>query len=176
MSTSVACRLCRAPLSNPVIDLGATPLANAYLRPEDLGRMEPYFPLRAYLCERCLLLQLEAVAGPESIFGRYAYFSSISRTLLRHSEAFADHIVERMRLARGAKMLEIASNDGYLLQFFQKKGLDVLGVEPAKNIAAAAVSRGIPTVSRFFGTEVATEIALERGKPVLIVANNVLAH
>jgi len=177
MPTPVAsCRLCRAPLPHAVIDLGATPLANAYLRQDDLGRVEAYYPLRAYLCEQCLLLQLEAVAAPESIFGHYAYFSSFSRTLLHHSEQFANGIIDRLRLKPGAKLVEIASNDGYLLQFFQARGLDVLGVEPARNIAAAAVARGIPTVSRFFGTEVAAEIALERGKPVLIVANNVVAH
>ena len=170
------CRRCRANLSSPVIDLGATPLANAYLDSEDLAKVEAYYPLRAYLCEQCQLVQLEAVASPESIFGHYAYFSSYSKTLLQHSEQFAAAVITRLGLKPGDRVMEVASNDGYLLQFFQKQGLKVLGIEPARNVAAAAIERGVPTVSRFFGTEVARALKAERGQPRLLVANNVVAH
>ncbi len=173
---TLSCRLCAHALTDPVIDLGTTPLANAYLHPDDLAETQHAYPLRAFLCDCCGLLQLEAVATPESIFLDYAYFSSVSTTLLEHSKAFADTVVERLGLQRGDKLVEIASNDGYLLHFFKELGLDVLGIEPAKNIAAEAVARGIPTLSRFFGADVAAEIAADHGQPRLIVANNVMAH
>ena len=138
------CRLCTAPLSHPVWDLGVAPLANAYRRPSEQAP-EPHYPLRLYLCERCTLVQLEAVASPASIFTDYAYFSSYSSTLLQHSEAFADAAIDRLGLVPGDLVVEVASNDGYLLQYFQRKGLEVVGVEPASNVADAAIAKGIPT-------------------------------
>ena len=174
--TGSRCRLCAAPLSHPVWDLGEAPLANAYRRPEAQAEREPHYPLRLYLCDSCTLLQLEAVASPEMIFGDYAYFSSYSRTLLRHSQVFAEGVVPRLRLQPGDRVVEIASNDGYLLQYFQQQGLDVLGVEPAGDVAAAAEAKGIPTVARFFGLDLARELAAQGPRPRLIAANNVVAH
>ena len=173
--SGLRCRLCSAPLSQPVWDLGAAPLANAYRRPNEPGR-ELHYPLRLYLCERCTLAQLEAVASPETIFGDYAYFSSYSGTLLRHSEAFADAAVERLALTPSDLVVEVASNDGYLLQYFQSKGVQVFGVEPASNVAAAAVAKGIPTAARFFGAQTARDLVSQGLRPRLIAANNVVAH
>ncbi|MEQ1757553.1 MAG: class I SAM-dependent methyltransferase [Vicinamibacterales bacterium] len=175
-STSLRCRLCDAPLHRPVIDLGATPLANSFLAATDLGDDEPQFPLRAYLCASCQLLQLEAISTPSDIFSRYAYFSSYSQTLLRESERYAQATIDRLELRAGDSVMEVASNDGYLLQFFHRAGLKVLGVEPARNVAAAARERGIPTVSHFFGTQVAETLVREHGQPRLLIANNVVAH
>jgi hypothetical protein len=170
------CRLCAALLPDAVLDLGAAPLANAYVRAEDLERAEPHYPLRLYLCPQCGLVQLEAAASSEAIFGSYQYFSSYSTTLLRHSQFFVESVVERLGLTAGDLVVEVASNDGYLLQHFQAAGLDVLGIEPARNVAAVAVGRGIPTVSRFFGAELAAELVQSGRAPRLVVANNVVAH
>ncbi|MGE0591907.1 MAG: class I SAM-dependent methyltransferase [Vicinamibacterales bacterium] len=170
------CRFCGTPLRHVFADLGATPLANAYLTADQLTRPEPSYPLRAYVCEQCFLVQLEAMVPPEDIFGDYAYFSSFSSTLLRHSEQFADAITERLGLGPADRVVEVASNDGYLLQYFARKGLQVQGIEPAANIASAAEARGIPTRVQFFGAEVARQLADEAPRPRLIVANNVIAH
>jgi hypothetical protein len=170
------CRLCTAPLTHPVWDLGAVPLANAYRRPDQPVQQEPHYPLRLYLCERCTLVQLEAVASPATIFADYAYFSSYSSTLLRHSEAFADAAVERLGLTPSDLVVEVASNDGYLLQYFQSKGIQVFGVEPASNVAVAAVAKGIPTAARFFDAQTARDLVSQGLRPRLIAANNVVAH
>lgn len=172
----LSCRLCAAPLPDAVFDLGETPLANAYVRAEDLGRAEPHYPLRLFLCPQCGLVQLEAAASPEDIFSSYHYHSSYSSTLLQHSQSFAESVVQRLGLTAGDLVVEIASNDGYLLQYFQAAGLDVLGIEPAGNVAAVALERGIPTMSRFFGAEVASELVRAGRAPRLVVANNVVAH
>ncbi len=170
------CRMCTAVLPDAVLDLGATPLANAYLRAEDLERAEPHYPLRLFLCPACGLVQLEAAASSEAIFGSYQYFSSFSTTLLHHSQAFAESVIDGLRLDPRDLVVEVASNDGYLLQYFQAAGLDVLGIEPARNVAAVAVERGIPTVPRFFGAELAGELVRAGRLPRLLVANNVVAH
>ena len=176
-SVAVTCRLCAAPLRHLVADLGTTPLANAYLRADQLADAEPRYPLRALLCTACFLVQLEVLADPKAVFGNhYEYFSSYSTTLLQHSQAFANMIAARLRLQPGDRVVEIASNDGYLLQPLGSKGLDVLGIEPAPNVAEAAIRKGLPTMVRFFGTEVASELAAEGRHARLIVANNVLAH
>ena len=172
----LVCRLCATRLPDAVLDLGSTPLANAYLRAQDLTREEPCYPLRLHLCPQCGLAQLEAAATPEAIFGSYQYFSSYSTTLLRHSQSSAESAIGRLGLGVGDLVVEVASNDGYLLQHFQAAGLDVLGIEPAQNVAAVAVERGIPTVSRFFGAEVAAELVASGRAPRLVVANNVVAH
>jgi 2-polyprenyl-3-methyl-5-hydroxy-6-metoxy-1,4-benzoquinol methylase len=169
------CRLCTAPLSHPVWDLGAAPLANAYRRPDD-PVSEQYYPLRLHLCERCALVQLEAVASPEIIFADYAYFSSYSNTLLRHSERFADAAIERVGLKPGDLVVEVASNDGYLLQYFKARGIEVFGVEPAASVAEAAIARGLPTATRFFGAQTAQDLVSQGLRPRLIAANNVVAH
>jgi SAM-dependent methyltransferase len=170
------CRFCGTPLVHVFADLGVTPLANAYLRADQLQQPEPTYPLKAFVCGRCFLVQLEAFAAPEAIFGHYAYFSSYSETLLAESQAFADSVSARLGMKPGDRVVEIASNDGYLLQYFLRKGMDVLGVEPAANIAEAARAKGVATVCRFFGAAAARELAAEGPRARLLVANNVMAH
>jgi len=175
MSTT-ACRACGAALHRVFCDLGSTPLSNAYLRADQLGVPEPTYPLRAYLCETCLLVQLEQFATPEAIFGDYAYFSSYSESWLRHARQFAEDAVRRFGLGPARRVVEIASNDGYLLQYFQGLGVPVLGVEPAANVARVAQERGIPTRVEFFGGDCARALLQAGPAADLIVANNVLAH
>jgi SAM-dependent methyltransferase len=171
-----ACRLCGAPLEHVVADLGMSPVANDFLREEDLGRMEPYYPLCALVCAQCLLVQLEAFEPPERIFSdEYAYFSSYSQGWLDHARQYADAVVERFGLDAKSKVVEIASNDGYLLQYFVERGIPVLGVEPTANTAAAAITKGVPTEVRFFGVDAAKDLRGEHTAD-LIAANNVLAH
>jgi SAM-dependent methyltransferase len=170
------CRACRAELEQVVVDLGSTPLANSYLRPSELDLAEPFYPLCPRVCHHCWLVQLPPVAAPEDLFRDYAYFSSYSTSWLRHAERYVEAVVDRFALDRRHRVVEIASNDGYLLQYLRDRGIPVLGVEPAENVAAAARARGIETVNRFFGSETAAELAAVRGRADLIVANNVLAH
>jgi len=170
------CRLCQAPLTTTFVDLGATPLANAYLRPEDDRREEPRYPLHALVCDRCLLVQLEAVVSPAALFEDYAYFSSYSDSWVEHGRRFARAAVAGLGLGAESLVLEVASNDGYLLQHFVAAGVPVLGIEPAANVAKAAVARGIPTETAFFGVDTAKDL-VGRGRTAdLVVANNVLAH
>jgi len=171
-----ACRLCGAPLEHVVADLGVSPVANDFVREEDLGRMEPFYPLCALVCDVCLLVQLEAFEPPEQIFSDdYAYFSSYSTGWLEHSRRYTDAMVERFGLDASSKVVEIASNDGYLLQYFVEQGIPVLGVEPTANTAAVAIEKGVPTEVRFFGREAAADLRAEHAADLLI-ANNVLAH
>jgi len=171
-----ACLGCAAALADPFLDLGAQPLANAFVRPEDAARPEPRFPLAVAYCAQCHLVQLTAPAPPERLFEEYLYFTSYSDHFLAHARAMAAALVERFALGPGRRVLEIASNDGYLLQFFLKGGVPVLGVEPARNVAAVATARGIPTLNRFFGPEAVDEIVGGFGRADVIVGNNVLAH
>jgi SAM-dependent methyltransferase len=171
-----SCRHCGSPLTVSFADLGVTPLANSYLREEDLHRMEPFFPLHGYVCESCWLVQLVHAVSPEELFGTYAYFSSYSDTWLQHAEHYADEMVANRGLSSSSLVVEIGSNDGYLLQYFLRRGVPVLGIEPAANVAETAQARGIPTVSRFFGAESAATLAEDGNTADLIVANNVLAH
>ena len=173
--TPAACRFCGAPLDVVFADLGMSPLANSYVTPERANAMEPFYPLRALVCERCLLVQLEEFESAEAIFSDYAYFSSYSTTWLEHSRRYVDAMVERWGLGASSHVVEIASNDGYLLQYFVERGVPVLGVEPAANVAATAVEKGVPTEVAFFGVDTATRLA-ERGQANLIAANNVMAH
>lgn len=173
---SADCRACGAPLHRLFCDLGATPLSNAYLREDQLGKPEPVHPLRAFLCESCLLVQLEQYETPEAIFSDYAYFSSFSESWLQHARQFAHAATRRFALGPGRRVVEIASNDGYLLQYFQALGVPVLGVEPAANVAREAQARGIPTRVAFFGSDCARALVAEGGTAELIVGNNVLAH
>jgi SAM-dependent methyltransferase len=174
--TSGSCRFCGSSLQRVFVDLGASPLANSYLRPDQLNEMEPFYPLRVFVCERCFLVQLEEFASPASIFQNYAYFSSYAVSWLQHAKAYVDMIVARFELNPSSQVLEIGSNDGYLLQYFLEKGIPVLGVEPAANVAAVAVERGIATRVAFFGEQTARRLASEGIQPDLIVGNNVLAH
>jgi SAM-dependent methyltransferase len=170
------CRFCKHPLAHSMVDLGMSPLSNAYLRAEQLQEMEPFYPLHALVCERCFLVQLGEFESPERIFSDYAYFSSYSDSWLRHAREYVGMISERLRLGADSRVVEIASNDGYLLQYFVEKEIPVLGIEPAANVARAAEERGVPTLVRFFGTELARELAGEGRQADLIVGNNVLAH
>ena len=171
-----ACRFCGAPLENVFIDLGASPLANSYLEPDDLGRPEPYFPLTVYTCSKCLLVQLPEAERPEEIFSDYAYFSSFSDSWVAHARAYAEMARERFRLGGDSKVVEVASNDGYLLRHFAEAGVPVLGIEPAANVAEAARELGIPTRVEFFGEAVGKALAAEGEAADLLVGNNVLAH
>ena len=173
--TRASCRLCRAELKHVFADLGMSPLSNFFPTETQLGEMEPFYPLTALVCDRCFLVQLREFASPAEIFGDYAYFSSYSTTWLEHARVYADMIVERLRLGPSSQVIEVASNDGYLLQYFVAKGIPALGVEPAANVARTAVERGVPTHVAFFGRETARELA-ERQRADLIVGNNILAH
>jgi SAM-dependent methyltransferase len=174
--TGPPCRFCGRPLATTAIDLGMSPLANSYLAAEDLARPEVFYPLHAYLCEGCFLVQLPAAVPPEAIFSDYAYFSSYSETWLLHAERFAAEAAARFRLGPGSLVVEVASNDGYLLRYFRERGVPVLGIEPAGNVAAAAEAAGIPTLTRFFGLGLARELAAAGTRADLLVGNNVLAH
>jgi SAM-dependent methyltransferase len=171
-----SCRFCGRPLFLSFADLGVQPLANSYLEPGDLGKPETFYPLHVYVCEECWLVQLPQAATPEAIFSDYAYFSSFSESWLRHAERYAEAMTPRLVLGAASRVVEIASNDGYLLRFFKERGVPVLGIEPAANVAAAAEALGIPTVVRFFGTELARELAAQGTRADLLVGNNVLAH
>lgn len=170
------CRFCKTPLTRGFVDLGMAPLSNAYLRADQLNGMEPFYPLHAYVCEKCLLVQVEELESPQKIFGDYAYFSSFSDSWLKHAERYCEGIVERRRLTGNSKVVELASNDGYLLQYFQKKGIPVLGVEPAENVAKVAIEHGIPTEIKFFGEFTARDLLAKGHAADLMVGNNVLAH
>ncbi|MBK8937633.1 MAG: methyltransferase, partial [Polyangiaceae bacterium] len=150
-SNDLRCRGCAAPLPAPFLDLGRTPLANAYLKETDLDRPEPTFPLATAFCGSCHLVQLTHVVPPEQLFTEYLYFSSYSTSFLEHARRMAAELTEAYALGPKSKVLEIASNDGYLLRYFQERGIEVLGIEPARNIAFEAERSGVPTLNRFFG-------------------------
>lgn len=170
------CRFCGAPLDHTFVDLGMSPLCQKHLEPEELNSMERFYPLHVYICEKCLLVQLPEYVTPGEIFGDYAYFSSYSDTMLRNSKAYTDMVMRRFSINGNSQVVEIGSNDGYLLQYFAREGVCVLGVEPAANVARAAIDRGIPTLVRFFGEEAAREIAAEKGQADLLIGNNVLSQ
>jgi hypothetical protein len=171
-----SCRSCGAQLEITFVDLGVTPLANAFVTAEALGRPEIFYPLHAYVCSECFLVQLEEFESPQNIFSEYAYFSSFSETWLQHAQAYARETIKRFHLGPKSQVIEVASNDGYLLQFFHQENIPVLGIEPAANIAEAAIGRGIPTIVKFFGEETAKELVQQGHQADLLVANNVLAH
>jgi len=174
--SGLLCRSCAAPLGTVFVDLGSSPLANSFLSPADLQRAEPFLPLTVYLCERCWLCQLPECARPDEIFSEYAYFSSYSTSWLEHARAYVAAMIDRFGFGAAHQVVEIASNDGYLLRYFQERGVPVLGVEPAANVAEAARALGIPTEVRFFGREAASDL-LARGLAAdLLLGNNVLAH
>jgi SAM-dependent methyltransferase len=170
-----SCRFCGAPLRHVFADLGCSPLANAYIPPECVGAMEPFYPLRAMVCGRCFLVQLEEFETPEQIFSDYAYFSSYSVSWLAHCRRYTEQMIETLGLGEHSHVVELASNDGYLLQYFQERGIPVLGVEPAANVAEVALGKGIPTRVAFFGRDMARSLAVER-RADLLLGNNVLAH
>ena len=176
LTSSGRCRFCHEELRHTFVDLGKTPLSNSYLAAADLQRTEPAYPLHAYVCNACYLVQLEEFETPENIFSDYAYFSSYSETWLKHAESYARKMVERFGYHAASLVVEVASNDGYLLQYFNAKGIPVLGIEPARNVAAIAEAKGIPTATKFFGEKTATELAQAGQRADLLLGNNVLAH
>jgi len=170
------CRFCGSNLNHTFVDLGMSPLCESYVAQDQLNQMEPFYPLHVYICEKCFLVQLDEYVSSENIFSNYAYFSSYSDTWLRHAKDYTDLMVAHFGYNDKSKIIEIASNDGYLLQYFVEKGIPVLGIEPAKNVAEAAIKNGIPTVVKFFGKATAQQVAIEHGKADLLLGNNVLAH
>ncbi len=170
------CRFCQTELNHTFIDLGVTPLSNSYLTAERLNQMEPFFPLHVRICEKCYLVQLDAVEKPENIFKDYAYFSSYVQSWLDHVKNYTAMATERFGLNSDSKVVEVASNDGYLLQYFVEKGIPVLGIEPAENVAQVAIEKGIRSIVKFFGVETALQLASAGEKADLIIGNNVLAH
>jgi 2-polyprenyl-3-methyl-5-hydroxy-6-metoxy-1,4-benzoquinol methylase len=170
------CRFCGTVLRHTFVDLGMSPLCESYVGPDQLNQMEPFYPLHVYVCERCFLVQLEEYVSPEEIFSEYAYFSSYADTWLQHVKAYTDMIVERFQLDGQSRVVEIASNDGYLLQYFVQKDIPVLGIDPAANIAEVAVQKGVPTLVKFFGEQAAQELVAGGKQADLLIGNNVLAH
>lgn len=170
------CRFCKTPLENTFVDLGMSPLCQDHVKPEELKRMEPFYPLHAYVCSNCYLVQLEEFVAPDEIFNDYAYFSSYSDSWLRHVENYTNSMMERFPIDSGSLVAEMASNDGYLLQYFAQKNIPILGIEPAANVAEYAIKKGIRTEVRFFGVETGRALVEKYGKADLLIGNNVLAH
>jgi SAM-dependent methyltransferase len=175
-SSSSSCRFCGSALRHTFTDLGMSPLCESFLSADQLNQMEAFYPLHVFVCEHCFLVQLEEYVSPEDIFSEYAYFSSYSDSWLAHAKAYTGQMIDRFELGRDSLAVELASNDGYLLQYFVEKGVPVLGIEPAANVAKEAVKKGIPTVVKFFGKELAAGLVRDGTKADLILANNVLAH
>ena len=170
------CRFCDALLEQIVIDLGKTPLANSFLSEKMLNEKEEFFPLKVLVCKKCYLVQLKEVETPQNIFTNYAYFSSYSKSFLDHAKNYVNMSIDRFHIDKNNFVVEIASNDGYLLQFFKEKNIPLLGIEPAKNIAKIAEKKGINTVNEFFGKELSEELIKKYKKADLLICNNVIAH
>jgi len=170
------CRFCGTPLTRRFVDLGATPLANAYVAPDRVDAPEPSYPLRATVCGECRLVQADAFVPPEDIFGHYAYFSSYSDSWVEHARRFTETARARFGLGAASQVIEVASNDGYLLRHFVAAGVPVLGIEPAANVAEVARAAGVPTETRFFGLTAARDLVARGLAADLVVGNNVLAH
>jgi len=170
------CRFCNEFLQINFLDLGESPLSNSFLKKQDLTKTEKQYPLHAYVCKKCLLVQLEEFEKPEQIFSDYVYFSSYSKTWVEHARKYTNLMISKMELNESNKVIEIASNDGYLLQFFRDKKIPVLGIEPALNIAKVAQEKNIPTISKFFGLQTAKDLFSKGICADLLLGNNVLAH
>src|SRR3954471_23327 len=171
-----SCRACGAKTLQPILDLGCTPLANRLLQESDLGEQEPRFPLELVFCPHCTLVQITETVSPEILFRDYVYFSSFSDTMLAHAARLANSLTEQRRLTADSLVVEAASNDGYLLKHYASRGVPVLGIEPARNIAAAANASGVPTECDFFNLETAERLRIARVQADVFHANNVLAH
>src|SRR6266850_1869065 len=175
--SSSKCRFCQTSLEQTFADLGMSPISNAFLKPDQLNLKEPFYPLHAYVCTKCLLVQLEQFESPDAIFNdEYAYFSSFSDSWLKHAKEYAIEMVNRFGFDQSSFVVEIASNDGYLLQYFVEKKIPVLGVEPSANVAEAARKKGVDTLVRFFGMDTAKELVAKGRRADLLLGNNVLAH
>lgn len=173
--TPAGCRFCGGALHD-FVDLGMSPLCESFLAADELDRMEPFYPLKVMVCGECLLAQVQEYVAPEHIFREYAYFSSFSRAWLDHARQYCSMAAERFRLDHGSRIVELASNDGYLLQFFAADGYEVLGIDPAENVAKAAEAKGVRTLARFFDRELAGELARAGTLADLVIGNNVLAQ
>ena len=174
--TQAQCRFCKTHLKYTFVDLGMSPLSNSYLKSEQLNKSESFYPLHTYVCENCLLVQLEEFESPDHIFSDYAYFSSYSDTWLNHAKQYTNLMIEKFGFNQSSQVIEIASNDGYLLQFFQAQNIPVLGIEPAANVAKVAETKGISTLVKFFGIQTAQALVEQDKKADLLLGNNVLAH
>lgn len=175
--TGLTCRFCSTPLAQSFCNLGTSPASNSFIRPEDQLEPEPFYALNVYVCSSCLLVQLPEHKAADQIFtDDYVYFSSFSDTWLAHSKAYCEMAARRFGLDASSQVIEIASNDGYLLQYFKAMGVPVLGVEPSGNVARAAEEKGVPTLVRFFGRALADELARDGRRADLLLGNNVLAH
>ncbi len=152
------CRFCKSSLEHTFVDLGASPLCQSFLSADQLNHMEPFYPLSVYVCGKCFLVQLQEYVAPQDIFSDYLYFASFSDTWLAHVKAYTDQMVKRFPITEKSLVVEIASNDGYLLQYFVEKKVPVLGIEPAANVAAVAIQKGIPSLVKFFGSATAREL------------------
>jgi len=171
------CRFCQNKLTHQFVDLGFSPPSNSFLKPEQLNQPETFYPLRIMVCEKCFLVQIDEFASHEDIFNSdYVYFSSFSKSWLAHAKNYTEMMIERFKFDDKSQVIEIASNDGYLLQYFQQQGIPVLGIEPTSNTAAAAKEKGIDSVVDFFGVRLATKLSDEGTKADLLLGNNVLAH
>jgi hypothetical protein len=170
------CRFCGSASLRTFVDLGMSPLCQTAPSVDDLNKGEVYYPLHVYICEQCFLVQLDVFEQPENIFGNYLYFSSYSDSWLKHCETYCAMMTKRFGLDQKSLVVEVASNDGYLLQYFVKGQVPALGIEPAANVAKVAVEKGVPTISKFFGTKVAKELVSERGGADVVLGNNVLAQ
>jgi SAM-dependent methyltransferase len=170
------CLFCAEPLRHTLVDLGMSPLCESYLTAEQLNQVEPFYPLHVYVCEKCFLVQVEEYVSPEGIFTEYAYFSSYSDSWLAHAKAYTEMITARLGLTAASRVIELGSNDGYLLQYFVARGIPVLGIEPARNVAEAAIAKGVPTVTKLFGRQTARELLAEGKQADLLCGANVLAQ
>jgi 2-polyprenyl-3-methyl-5-hydroxy-6-metoxy-1,4-benzoquinol methylase len=170
------CRFCGSVLNYTFVDLGMSPPCESYLDSEQLNHMERFYPLHVFVCDSCFLVQLNEYISAEEIFTEYAYFSSYSDTWLEHAKAYTELMIERLTLNDKSQVVELASNDGYLLQYFVQQGIPVLGIEPAANVAKVAIDKGIPTIVKFFSDELAKEMAAQRKRADLLLGNNVLAQ
>jgi len=170
------CRFCNTRIEHSFVDLGMSPLCQTHITPAQLNSMEPFYPLHAYVCTSCYLVQLDEYVTPDEIFSDYDYFSSFSDSWVNHAKKYTDMMMNQLQLHNKSLVMEIASNDGYLLQHFVAKDIPVLGIEPAANVAAAAVEKGIRTTVQFFGEDTAKSIRSDYGPADLLLGNNVLAH
>lgn len=173
---TINCRSCGAPLQHDFVNLGMSPIANANIRPGDEDKMERFYPLHAFVCDQCFLVQLGEFQSPDEIFSDYDYFSSYSVSWLAHAKRYCEMMIDRFGFNASSQVIELASNDGYLLKNFVEKGIPVLGIEPAQNVAKVAIEAGIPTRSVFFGRKTAQTLVKEGVKADLVLGNNVLAH
>ncbi len=177
MITLKKCNVCKKTLENVVLDLGMQPLCESFIEPEKLNDMEPHFPLKVYVCAECFLVQVPKSVSPETIYLNYKYYSSFSNTWLSHVKQYTENIIKRFGIGKNNLVAEIASNDGYLLQYFVEKGIPVIGIDPSEEVAQYAINKkGIRTEIKFFGVETSGYMVDTYGQADLIIGNNILAH